>query len=164
MADTALCQMGNQPPTKMCTAPNFRPMSVVAKRLECIKMPLCKAVGLDPDDSVRWGPRPSSPQGKGHSSPPLFCPCLLLPNCRPSQQLLSCYGHSAQQMWTLYFAAVISIFLSIFLSSSPNFSGRRLDVYHTFTHDLALVRIQNEMCCLVACGSLKIQDAKVRHL
>ena len=83
------------PPTKMCTAPNFRPMSVVAKRLECIKMPLCKAVGLDPGDSVRWALRPSSPQGKGHSSPPLFCPCLLLPNCRPSQQLLSCYGHSA---------------------------------------------------------------------
>jgi len=35
---------------------------------------------------VRWGP---SPHGKGHSSPPLFGPCLLWPNGRPSQQLLS---------------------------------------------------------------------------
>ena len=37
---------------------------------------------------VRWGP--SSPYEKGHSSPPpLVGPCLLWPNGRPSQQLLS---------------------------------------------------------------------------
>jgi len=30
---------------------------------------------------------------------------------------------------------------SIFLFSSPNLSGRRLDVYHTLTHGVALVRI-----------------------
>jgi len=36
---------------------------------------------------VRW--RPSYPlHGKGHSSSPLFGPCLLWPNGRPSQQLL----------------------------------------------------------------------------
>jgi len=29
------------------------------------------------------------PHGKGHSSPPLFGQCLLLPNCRQSQQQLS---------------------------------------------------------------------------
>jgi len=34
---------------------------------------------------------------------------------------------------------VISIFLSFF--SSPNLSGRRLDVCHTFTQGVALVRI-----------------------
>jgi len=28
-----------------------------------------------------------------------------------------------------------------YLFSSPNLSGRRLDVYHTSTHDVALVRI-----------------------
>jgi len=39
------------------------------------------------------------------------------------------------------FCPVISIFLSIFFYSSPNLSGRRLDVYHTSTHGLALVRI-----------------------
>jgi len=33
-------------------------------------------------------------------------------------------------------------FLSIFLLfSSPNLSGRRLDVYHAWTHGVALVRI-----------------------
>jgi len=34
----------------------------------------------------------------------------------------------------LYFCPVISIFL---LFSSPNLSGRRLDVYHTSSHDVA---------------------------
>jgi len=34
-------------------------------------------------------------------------------------------------MWTLYFAAVVSFFFFFF--SSPNLSGRRLDVYHTST-------------------------------
>ena len=41
----------------------------------------------------------------------------------------------------LYFCPVISIFfLSIFFSS-PNLSGHRLDLYHTSTHGVALVRI-----------------------
>jgi len=31
--------------------------------------------------------------------------------------------------------------LSIFFYSSPNLSGRRLDVYHTLTHGVALARI-----------------------
>ena len=43
---------------------------------------------------------------------------------------------------------------------SPNLSGRRLDVYHTSTHGVALVRIQNAGLKRAACGSLKIQDAK----
>jgi len=37
-----------------------------------------------------------------------------------------------------YIFAVISIFLFF---SSPNLSGRRLDVYHTSTHGVALVQI-----------------------
>jgi len=32
-------------------------------------------------------------------------------------------------------------FLFIFFSSSSNLSGRKLDVYHTSTDDVALVRI-----------------------
>jgi len=32
-------------------------------------------------------------------------------------------------------------FLSSFFLSSPNLSGHRLDVYHTSTHGVALVRI-----------------------
>ena len=34
---------------------------------------------------------------------------------------------------------VLSFFLSFF--SSPNLSGRRLDIYHTLAHGVALVRI-----------------------
>jgi len=45
--------------------------------------------------------------------------------------------------------------------SSPNLSGRRLDVYHTSTHGVALVRIYNAWLKCAARGSLQIQDAKM---
>ena len=45
------------------------------------------------------GPNSHS-QKKGHSSPPLFGPCLLWPNGRPSQQLLS---SCAKWMHTAFF-------------------------------------------------------------
>ena len=48
----------------------------------------------------------------------------------------------------LYFCPVVSFFFYLLLSSSvfylfssPNLSGHRLDVYHTSTHDVILVRI-----------------------
>ena len=42
----------------------------------------------------------------------------------------------------LYFCPVVSFYLlSIFFFSSPYLSGHRLDVYHTSTHGVALVRI-----------------------
>jgi len=56
------------------------------------------------------------------------------------------------------------IFVLWFLLSSffsPNFSGRRVDVYHTYTHCVALVRIQNAGLKCATCGSLEIQDAKM---
>jgi len=53
-----------------------------------IKMPLGTEVGLGPGHTVLDGD-PGHPHGKGHSSPPLFGPCLLWPNDRPSQQLLN---------------------------------------------------------------------------
>jgi len=58
-----------------------------------------------------------------------------------------------------------SIFLScfFFLFSSPNLSSRRLDIYHTSTHDVVLVRILNTRLKCAARGSLKIQDAKIDH-
>jgi len=52
--------------------------------------------------------------------------------------------------------------------SSPILSGRRLHIYHTSTHDVALMRIQNACLKCAARGSLEIQDAKMtpknRHL
>jgi len=44
---------------------------------------------------------------------------------------------------TIYIFMLWFVLLSFFLSffSSPNLSGRRLDVYHTLAHGVALVRI-----------------------
>jgi len=53
-------------------------------------------------------------------------------------------------------------FLSFFFSS-PNLSGRRLDVYHTSTRGVALVQIYIACLKYAARGSLKMQDAKNRH-
>ena len=53
-------------------------------------------------------------------------------------------------------------FLSSFFPS-PNLSGRRLDVYHTSTHGVALVQIQDAGLKRAARGSLKIQDPNNRQ-
>jgi len=54
---------------------------------------------------------------------------------------------------------IFILFLSSFFSS-PNLSSRRLDVYHTLAHGVALVRIWNAGLKCAARGSLQIQDAK----
>jgi len=63
-------------------------------------------------------------------------------------------GHYIFALWFL---------LSFFFLSSPNLSRRRLDACHchTCTHGVTLVRIQDAGLKRVACGSLKIQDAKI---
>jgi len=56
-----------------------------------------------------------------------------------------------------------SFFLSIFLLSffsSPNLSGHRLDVYHTLSDGVALVRISNAGLKCAAHGYLQMQDPK----
>jgi len=67
---------------------------------------------------------------------------------------LNFYGRPMYYIFILFMAALCNrgaiIFLpcnccrllSICLFSSPNLSGRRLDVYHTLTHGVALVRIR----------------------
>jgi len=55
-------------------------------------MPLGTEVGFGPGHIVldgEWGPS-SLPPWKRAQQPPLFGPCLLWANGRPSQQLLSC--------------------------------------------------------------------------
>ena len=63
----------------------------------------------------------------------------------------------------LCFCPVVSFYLSVSSSSfsSPNFSGRRLDVYHTSTHGVVLVRIQNACLKCAARGSLEMQHPKI---
>jgi len=50
-----------------------------------------------------------------------------------------------------------------FFFSSPNLSRRRLDIYRTSTHGVALVRIKDAGLKRAARGSLQIQDAKNRQ-
>jgi len=52
---------------------------------------------------------------------------------------------------------------SLGLFSSPNLSCRRLDVYNTSTHGVALVPIYNAGLKRAARGLLKIQDGKNRR-
>jgi len=61
-------------------------------------------------------------------------------------------------MRILYFCPLVSSIFFYLLSvfSSPNLSRRRLDVYHTFTHGVALVQILN-----AARGSLKYMTQKI---
>jgi len=66
-------------------------------------------------------------------------------------------------MQTLYFRPVVSSFF-FFLFSAPNLNRRRLDVYHTSTNDVALVRIWNACLKCAARDSPKIQDEKYRQL
>ena len=52
---------------------------------------------------------------------------------------------------------------SSFFFSLPNLSRRRLHVYHTSTHGVALVRIYDAGLKRAASGLLQIQDAKNRQ-
>jgi len=73
-------------------------------------------------------------------------------------------------LWSPYRIGQTIIFLpcgffflsSSFFLSSPNHSRRRLDVCHTSTHNVTLVRISDAGVKRSARGSLKMQDAKSR--
>jgi len=75
------------------------------------------------------------------------------------------YGRPMEDGRPLYFLPcgffLSFFFLSSFFFSSPNVSGRRLDVYHTFTHVVALVQIYNAGLKCAARGSLEMQDPKI---
>jgi len=73
---------------------------------------------------------------------------------------------SVAALWTRAYHYIFALcFLSsFFFFSSPNLSCRRLDVYHTSTHGVALARIKNASLKCAARGSLEMQDPKIRHL
>jgi len=76
--------MGTQLPLpKGGGSPQFSAHLYCAQTAGCIKMPLCTEVGLDPSDTVRWGPSTPPKKGalsRGGAEPPIFGPCLLWPN------------------------------------------------------------------------------------
>ena len=55
---------------------------------------------------------------------------------------------------------IFALWFRLLLFSSPNLGRRRLDVYHTSTHGVALVRISHAGLKHAARGWLKIQDGK----
>ena len=55
---------------------------------------------------------------------------------------------------------IFALWLLLSFFSSPNLSRRRLDVWHTSTHGVALVQISHAGLKPAARGSLKTQDAK----
>ena len=70
-------------------------------------------------------------------------------------------GHYIFIMWFL------SIFFYLLSFSSPNLSGRRVDVYCTSTHGVASANLEcrSEMCCTRLAGNTEPKnDAKNRHL
>ena len=76
-------------------------------------------------------------------------------------------GQMKDHLWPTYiigrpyiFSSCRLLFLSSFFLSSPSLSRRRLDVYHTSTHGVALLRIWNAGPKCAARGSLEMQDAK----
>ena len=72
------------------------------------------------------------------------------------------YGRPIGRAILFWSCGLFLLSFSSFFFSSPILSGRRLDVYHSSTHDMALVRIQNaSLKCAAARSSLKIQDAKM---
>jgi len=65
----------------------------------------------------------------------------------------------------LYLCPVVSFFLLSFFLSSPNLSGRRLDVYRTHDGLSANLECRSEMCCKRLAGITgRKNDAKNRHL
>jgi len=151
------------PPKKRGRSPPVCSHVCCGQTAEWIKMPLGTEVGLGSGDVVLDGD--SAPPRKGHSSPlfsaHVYCghgrPYQLLPSSCPQgyaiehigQQSLSTCIEVVPLLWPPYGIGQAIIFLpcGFYLSSSfvifpsPNISGRRLDVYHTSTHGVALVRI-----------------------
>jgi len=81
-----------------------------------------------------------------------------------AQRPVSSMGKPLPLPFTLWFLSSSS---SIFFSL-PNLSGRRLDVYHTSTHQVWLsinLECMSEMCCTrLAENTERKNDAKNRHL
>jgi len=98
--------------------------------------------------------RPSIRRCARHVTPPEACGLRhrgVLTHSDPQQfeGLWRLAGPRLHSMFGLFTAALgqaiiflsCGFYLSIFFFSSPNLSGRRMDVYHTSTHDVVLVRI-----------------------
>ena len=143
--------------TRHCSGPvPFHPTNCL---VWVLKLHDCQIQGkvCSPDSSWSNARLLSSPSliPTTHISP--LCPKFAYLPCSPLQHhwdplpsLCNRAGHYIFALW----------FVSFFFFSSPNLSCRRLDVYRTSTHGVALVRMENAGLKCAACGSLEIQDAQ----
>jgi len=71
----------------------------------------------------------------------IFC-CLtsFFSNCRYVLIIIALCNRADHYIFIMFLSFFLSSFFLLFLSS-PNLSGRRLDVYHTSAHGVALVQI-----------------------
>jgi len=74
--------------------------------------------------------------------------------------MVALWNRADHYIFVLWF---LSSFFFFFFFSSPNLSRRRLDVCHTSTHGVALVRNRMAGLKCTARGSLEMQDAKNRQ-
>jgi len=82
--------------------------------------------------------------------------------CKANPLHKSYYGRPAKQMRTLYFCPIVSSFLFFF---SPNLSGRRLDVFHTWCGLSANLGCRSETCCMrLAENTGRKISPNIRHL
>jgi len=87
---------GHSSPKRGHSSPHTIRLIYCGKTAGCIKTPLGTEVVLGAGHIVLDGD-PAPPQ-KGAQQPPLIGPCLLRPNRRPSQQLLSsCWAYGTSQ-------------------------------------------------------------------
>jgi len=98
--------MGPSSPLKGAQQPpHFSTMSIMATNGW---MPLDMEVGLGPGDVVLDGDPASPPPRKRWVQPPVFGPCLLSPNGRPSQLLLSTCSNRVVNTWNSLAHRVVS--------------------------------------------------------
>ena len=69
----------------------------------------------------------------------LFRLCDVRDNSQRAVVMVALWNRADRYIFILWFLSVLIFCLLLF--SSPNLSGRTLDVYHTSTHGVAVVRI-----------------------
>jgi len=121
--DMALDRDSAFPPQKLGTAPNFQPMSIVAKRLDGSRCHLYAGRPRRRPHCVTWGPS-LPPKG---AQPPVFDRCLLWPNGRRSQLLLSTCFYMYGIQCSVDYLSLISV-ISTQCSQYAGYDGQTVSV------------------------------------
>jgi len=87
--------------------------------------------------------------------------CIYSPQRTETLFMAALYTRAGHCIYALWFLS----FFYLFFLSSPNLSGRRLDVYRTHDGLSANLECRSEMCCKRLAGITgRKNDAKNRHL